>query len=160
MLLFLESNQNHFWSGTQHHCPTNVCWVRFTESVTAIPDWEFKLHLFLKLKTQSFPHLRVKKLRVCTKPASWKTPQKRHPAWCLRAWSLFNPPSDRKLLLKPKWTDPSCRFGAVLEGIWPATGQKSPTGLEAWSRREQGRGRRRERGVWTDRQTNNKINNK
>ena len=98
-----------------------------------VTDPEIKLALTLKLKTQSFPHLRVKKLRVCTKPASWKTPQKRHPAWCLRAWSLFNPPSDRKLLLKPKWTDPSCRFGAVLEGIWPATGQKTsyrPGGLK------------------------------
>ena len=46
--------------------------VMFTEEVTAA---EFKWPLFLELKTQSFSHLRVNKLRVFTKPAFWNTPQ-------------------------------------------------------------------------------------
>ena len=48
--------------------------VRFTESVTAATDPEFKLPLFLERKTQSFPHLRVNQLRVFTKPAFWNGP--------------------------------------------------------------------------------------
>ena len=48
--------------------------VMFTEDVTAVTDPEFKLPLFLELKTQSFSHLRVNKLRVFTKPAFWNTP--------------------------------------------------------------------------------------
>ena len=45
--------------------------VCITESVT---DHKFEVTLFLKLKSQSFPHLRVNKLRVFTKPAFWNRP--------------------------------------------------------------------------------------
>ena len=48
--------------------------VRFTDSVTIVTDSEVKLPLFLKRKTQSFPHLSVNKLRVYTKPAFWNGP--------------------------------------------------------------------------------------
>ena len=66
--------------------------VRFIESVTTVTNRERKLPLsvkqarvtplslvelspFVKRKTQSFPHFRVNKPRVFTKPALWNGPQ-------------------------------------------------------------------------------------
>ena len=69
------------WEGKDSRCQTQgfsrwTCQVLFTESVTAVTEPELKFPLFLELKTQSFSHLRVNKLRVNTKPAFWNGPQK------------------------------------------------------------------------------------
>ena len=44
-------------------------------------------------------------------------------AWSQRTWSQLSPSPNRKMLLRPSWTDPSSRGGAVLKEIWPPTDQ-------------------------------------
>lgn len=39
------------------------------ESVSMVTELKFKLRLFLELKTHSFPHHRLNKLRIFTKPS-------------------------------------------------------------------------------------------